>query len=142
MMEKHDKIQQNVITHMWNNHPNTRRCIWHTPNEFKNDNHWLLAELKGLLTKGQIEQLASKMKFRAMTAGARRKSIGVLRGVVDILFYWKGTLHMLDVKVGTDKLSEDQKKFIEAIEKEGGKFYEVESTEQAIEILEGIISNS
>jgi len=72
--------------------------------------------------------------------GARRKATGMIKGVLDLLFYYHGTLYAFDVKVGKDKLSNAQLAWIAKIEVQGGKCYEIRSLEQFQEIIIEIIS--
>ena len=67
------------------------------------------------------------------------KSLGMVKGVLDFIFYYKKVLHVIDFKVGTDSLSKEQKTFIEQIEDQGGKGYEVRSLDEFKKIIYGII---
>ena len=70
----------------------------------------------------------------------RLKSIGLLKGCLDLEFYYKGVLHVFDIKIGPDKLSPHQKEFIAVIEKQRGKGYEVRSLDEFKELIQKIIS--
>lgn len=138
---KHDRIQQELFVYLWNKHPDLRYTMWHTPNEFKQDFYFILEYFHSFVkNKVETDKLEAKLKHRAMIAGVKRKSIGVISGVLDLVFYYKSKLHILDVKVGNDRLSDSQKEFIKAIENQGGQFYEINSIEQGIEIIERIIA--
>lgn len=69
---------------------------------------------------------------------AQRKAIGVLAGVTDLIFYWKGVLYMFDIKIGNDTLSAEQLSFIAANIEQGGQFFEINSLEQGKEIIDAI----
>lgn len=140
-LQKHDRIQQEIFVYLWNRYPEVRFCMWHTPNEFKQDFAFILEYFFSFVkNKVEVDKLESKLKHRAMIAAVKRKSIGVLSGVTDLVFYYKSVLYIFDVKVGKDKLSDNQKEFIKAIEKQGGKFYEINSIEEGKSIIEGIMS--
>ncbi len=107
MAAEHDKLQQKCFVWLWNNYPETRRTFWHTPNEQR--------RYPGETERHHISRIV------------QAKSIGVLKGVVDLVWYWKGKLHCFDIKVGADSLSDDQRLFLQAIIAQGGTFTEVRS---------------
>lgn len=69
---------------------------------------------------------------------SQRKAIGVLPGVTDLVFYWKGILYMFDIKIGNDTLSEEQLSFIAANIEQGGQFFEINSLEEGKSIIDSI----
>lgn len=141
----HDKIQQEIFIYLWNTYPETRRTFWHTPNEISQD-YYLEMKIKEMYLNQKrsvpavMLQLFAECKKRFVMLLSRRSSIGVLPGVTDLVWYWKGTLYAFDIKIGSDKISEAQHKFINAIEKQGGKFFEINSIEQAKQIIDDIIN--
>ena len=92
--------------HLWNTYPQSRRCAWHTKNE-------------DIPHKNETEK-------EYMIRRSQDKAKGLLPGVWDLTFYWKGVLHIFDIKVGKDRLSDNQIKFKDAIEAQGGKSYVIE----------------
>lgn len=115
----HDQLQKLCFDFLWNTYPLTRRTFWHTPNEQR--------------------RYPGETAHHHMVRLSQAKSIGVLKGVVDLVWYWGGALHTFDVKLGTDRLSEDQLKFIAAITDQGGTFHEINSLDQFKEIVELIL---
>ncbi len=111
----HDRLQSECWQYLWNMYPQTRKLCWHTPNEQR--------PYPGETKKEYIIRLS------------QAKAIGVVKGVVDLVFYWKGVLHIFDIKIGNDSLSEDQKLFIKAVVAQGGVFYEIRTLEQFIKII-------
>jgi hypothetical protein len=132
----HDGIQQKVYEYIWNNYPQARRCFWHTPNELTPDTFVQMAVKAELAkdTKKFLPQWIKNILFswqqNFVIKLSKRKSIGVLAGVTDLVLYWKGTLYMMDIKIGRDCLSEAQIKFIAANVAQGGVFMEIGSVEQ------------
>lgn len=104
--QTHDRLQAECFQWLWNTYPETRYCCFAVINEMKHAGN-----------------------NRAFNV-AKLKAVGMLPGVWDMLFYWKGVLYAFDIKVGKDKLSEKQVKFKEAIEKQGGICYEIRTFEQ------------
>jgi hypothetical protein len=98
--QTHDRLQAECFQWLWNTYPETRYCCFAVINEMK---------LLSFVPK----------HMRARIIGVL-KAIGLLPGVWDMLFYWKGVLYGFDIKVKKDVLSDRQKKFREAIEKQGG----------------------
>jgi hypothetical protein len=117
---KHDALQQKCFMWAWNSYPHLRKLLWHTPNE--------LPRRKGESDLSYLQRLNT------------RRAIGVVSGVLDLTFYYKGALHVFDIKVGNDRLSEDQELFIERVEAQGGKSYEVRTLEQFQGLFKSIIS--
>ena len=116
----HDQLQKMCFDHLWNHYPTTRRTFWHTPNEQR--------RYPGETDKQHMIRLS------------QAKSIGVLKGVVDLVWYWKGELITFDIKVGADSLSDDQIKFIDAIKVQGGSFYEISSLDQFKQVIDLILN--
>lgn len=75
------KLQANVVRWAWNNHPQTRKLLFHVPNG-------------GSRNKAEAMQL---------------KSSGVIAGVPDLLFVWAGKLHAFECKTLTGTVSPEQK---------------------------------
>jgi hypothetical protein len=138
----HDAIQQKVYEYIWNQYPEARRCFWHTPNEMIADNFIERSIIAAKLPcPDWIRTIIVAYKKRFVMKLSMRQSIGVLKGVTDLVFYWAGTLYMFDIKIGTDKLSNAQKDFIFANEAQGGKFFEISSVEQGKKIIDNIFTN-
>lgn len=139
--QTHDQIQAELFQYIWNNYPQARRCFWHTPNE----------SLKSTFIQQECERVCATLPgwLRSIFVAyekqflinlSKRKAVGVLSGVTDLVLYWGRVMYMFDIKIGLDRLSESQKKFIEANELQGGKFYEINSFKQGKEIIEGIFN--
>ena len=140
----HDGIQQKVYEYIWNNYPQARRCFWHTPNELTPDTFVQMA-VKGELARDPkkflpqwIKNILFSWQQNFVIKLSKRKSIGVLAGVTDLVLYWKGTLYMMDIKIGRDCLSEAQQKFIAANIQQGGVFKEIGSVEEGIIFVDSI----
>jgi hypothetical protein len=116
---KHDQLQSKCYLWAHNTYPPLRKKFWHTPNE--------LPRIKGETQQQYLHRLN------------QRKAIGVVPGVLDLVFYYKTVLHVFDFKVGNDKLSDDQLEFIDQIKAEGGKEYEIRTVEQFQEIFKSIV---
>lgn len=118
--------------------------MWHTPNELIPDNS-VFSDIKkvfGWDTEKQepswFRNLQFQFKKRFSIFISQRKAVGVLSGVTDLVIYRNGILYMMDVKIGRDKLSDNQKLFIKAIERQGGEFREINSIEQGFEFIDYI----
>lgn len=122
----HDKLQQSCFVWLWNNEQPLRRLFWSTFNDIK-----------------QVEKIIGNIgnKKRSIVL-SHMKSLGMVKGVVDFMFYFSGALYIMDFKVKGDRLSNEQRAFIKAIEGQGGKFYEIESLEQFKKIIYEIIGNN
>ena len=118
----HNRLQQQCWVHLWNTYPESRYSCWHTKNEDIPDK--------------------SETKKEYIIRRSQDKAIGLLPGVYDLVLYWKGVLHIFDIKVGKDKFSEQQLRFRDAIIKQGGKDYEIKLLEDFITFTKNIFENA
>jgi hypothetical protein len=96
----HNQLQQKCWIYLWNTYPETRYSCWHTKNE----------SIPG----------RNETKKEYIIRVSQDKAVGLLPGVWDLTMYWKGVLYIFDIKVGKDKLSEQQCRFRDATLKNGG----------------------
>jgi ATP-dependent exoDNAse (exonuclease V) beta subunit len=115
----HDQLQQKCFLWAYGTYPHLRKLFWHTPNE--------LPKRPGESQKAYVIRLN------------QRKAIGVVAGVLDLVFYHKGKLYAFDFKVGQDRISEDQQEFISRIVEQGGEAYEIRTFDQFKSIFLSII---
>lgn len=118
----HDRLQQECFQFLWNNYPQIRRTFFHSPNEFPRQRGMTQREHTIILSQ--------------------RKAIGVLSGVIDLVWYYKGVLYMFDIKLGKDSLSDAQKDFISAMVAQGGVFQEISSLDQFKSIVNSIMQEA
>ena len=102
----HNRLQAKIFTWIWNEHPELRYLCFSVTNNLTTE----------------TEDARRKM--------GQLKSLGVVKGVLDLIFYYKGRMYAFDIKVGRDKLSPEQKEFIAAITKQGGYGCEIRSLEE------------
>lgn len=119
----HDQLQHKCFDWLWNAHPELRRLFWGTFNDIKT-----VEAIIGNIGNKRRSIILSKMK-----------SLGMVKGIVDFMFYYNNTLHVMDFKVEGDRLSEEQKDHIAQVEKQGGKGYEIRSLEEFQEIILRIV---
>lgn len=118
----HDRLQFECFTWLWNSHPEIRQLFFSTFNDIK-----------------QVEKIIGNVKNARRIILSNMKSLGMVKGVLDFMFYYDRVLHVIDFKVGSDKLSPEQKSFIKQIEAQGGKAYEVRTVEEFKDIINGIL---
>ena len=121
---KHDQLQNACHIWMWNNHPELRQLFSGTFNDIKT-------------VEKRLGPLPSRVRIIILS---KMKSLGMAKGILDYQFYYAGVFHILDFKVGKDKLSPEQKLTIKRVEEQGGKGYEIRSLEQFQLIIKKIIS--
>lgn len=124
----HDKLQYECFVWLWNNYPNLRQLFWGTFNDIKQ-----VEKIVGAIMKIKFSQTIRRIILSNM------KSLGMVKGVLDFMFYYDGVLHVMDFKVGNDRLSPEQKEFIKQIETQGGKGYEIRSLDEFKQIIICII---
>ena len=64
--------------------------------------------------------------------GTYRKNPNQMNGVSDILGLWDGKFLAIEVKAGSDRLSDDQKIFLERVREAGGYAMEARSVDDVI----------
>jgi hypothetical protein len=102
-----DKLQSECFQWTWNTFPDTRRLLFHVPNERDTGiPSWIKKLLKEHFPLA-LEFLIRKSNPKIQ--GMRNKSIGVVSGVADLIFLWHGKTFAFELKVGTNKQSENQK---------------------------------
>lgn len=115
----HDGLLSKCFLYTWNTYPQSRYCVFHPSNE--------------------IRRHPNDTKQQHIAKLTMAKAIGVVPGVLDLICYWKGVMYAFDVKIDSDRFSDDQKAFIAQVEANGGKCYEIRSLEDFCRIFDGII---
>jgi hypothetical protein len=116
----HNQIQQKCFMFLWNHYPQSRFGCWHTPNE--------------------SIPYPGESKKQHMIRLSQAKAIGVLSGVWDLVFYYRGVLYIFDVKVGPDKLSDKQIRFRDYVVSNGGQAFEIRTLEEFTEHVNQIFN--
>ncbi len=94
--------------------------------------HWTeYPEQRGLMH-------ANNNNSRNKIEGNQKKALGVVKGVLDLEYFYASKLYFFDIKIGRDKLSDDQLAFIAKVESEGAKCYEIRSLEQFQEFIKSV----
>ena len=117
--ESHSRLQSAVFLWMWNEHPELRYLCFRTMNNL-------------------TTQIADPNKAKAVMAVQR--SMGMVKGTTDLVFYYAGRLYAFDIKVGKDRLKPEQVEFISAIKAQGGYGCEIRSLEQFKDIISRIVN--
>lgn len=114
----HDRLQSCCYQHLHNTYPHLRKTFWAVTIPPKHAKE----------TPGEYAMRLSRLK-----------AIGQVNGVYDMMLFYKNCLFCFDFKIGKDTLSEDQIEFSFAIEKQGGKCYEINSLDQFKKVIISII---
>ncbi len=116
MKAEHNRLQGQCHLWLWNTYPQLR-YLFHA--NFNN--------LTTELPDARIQM-------------AKLKHLGLVAGVLDYEFYYRGCLYAFDFKVGADKLSDQQKAYWKIVEENGGKCYEVRSLEEFQHLIRMILN--
>jgi hypothetical protein len=111
----HNQLQSACHLWMWNTYPELR-MLFH-------------ANINNLTT----ETGDARIKM------AKLKHMGLVAGVLDYEFFYRGVLYFFDFKIGADHLSPAQLSFIQTVENQGGKCFEVRSIDFFQKIIENIV---
>jgi hypothetical protein len=149
--KSHDRVLAECFQYLWNVYPDTRKTMFHVTNESKPvDKSWLkdllIVFCKYMGVYIDLVKLNSFLNLNLYGKShlinlSRQKAIGVVAGVLDLIWYWKGVMYCFDVKVGTDKFSKDQKEFIRVVEENGGKCFEINNFDMFKIIVDEIIKS-
>lgn len=147
---KHDQLQYQCHTWLWNEHPELRYLFHANFNNLSTEDLGdtdKVKKIKDLFDSGKpsLDKIKAIINFdfgttKATMKMARLKSIGLVRGVLDYEFFYNGQLYFFDFKVGNDKLSKSQLEFIRFTERQGAKCYEIRSLDQFQQIINAIIN--
>ena len=114
----HNQLQSKCFLWVWNEYPYLRGLLFSVTNN-----------------------LTTSLKGRAGAARmAEMKSLGVVKGTTDFIFYFKGRMYAWDIKVGYDKLRPEQLDFINKVKEQGGDGGEIRSFEEFKEMFRMIIN--
>lgn len=113
-----DRFSAEFSQWVWNTYPETRYTLFHVENE--------------------KEKLNGESAQSFMRRVSKSKAKGVVPGVWDYFWFWKGKVYVLELKVGAGRLSEDQKKFRDAVLKQfpEAEFYVFWSLDEVKEWLQ------
>ena len=64
---------------------------------------------------------------------------GCMAGVPDLLFFYRGQLHGIELKTEKGRQSPKQKEFQAKFEKEGGQYYIVRSVDNFVSLVQSIV---
>ncbi len=102
-VENENQLQCKVILIASQEFPQLRGKIWHTKNE--SYIRRIAIEENGVW---RVET-DSELEKRRKVEGSVNKAMGMLPGVPDVLFLWKGKLYWIELKVSGGVLSDSQK---------------------------------
>ena len=106
-----DQIQADIFQYAWNHLPQTRRLLFAVPNGGNRD----IREAKKL------------------------QATGVVPGIPDLIFVWKGRAYGIEVKKISGHVSANQQKVHETWAEDGAPVYVVWSAIQGIKVIEDIL---
>ena len=104
----HNQLQSKCFLWFWNGYPEYRGLLFSVTNN-------LTSSLKGRAGAARMSQM---------------KALGVVKGITDFIFYFKGRMYAWDIKVGYDKLRPEQLDFISKVRSQGGDGGEIRSFEE------------
>lgn len=111
-MMSESRIQSNCVIRMNNEFPETRGCFFAVTN---NSEH--------------------------VVRGVNRKAMGMVSGVSDTLFFWKGQLYCFEFKTETGKQSASQKKWQKIMEAQSAIYFIVRSEDDFFNKIKIILNN-
>lgn len=104
------KIQASCVMWLWNTHPQTRGLFFSVTNN--------------------SEHIARAMQ---------RKAVGLISGVSDCLFIWRGSLYCFEFKTEIGRQSPAQIEWQRKVNQQGINYYLVRSIEEFKKVMEEIL---
>lgn len=104
------QIQAACVTWLWNTCPQTRGLFFAVNN---NSEH--------------------------VARAINRKAVGLVAGVSDTIFLWRGKAHLIEFKTPTGRQSAKQKEWQAKVEAQGFRYYIVRSLEDFQELIRELI---
>ena len=105
-----ERLQQDIYLHFHNSYPDLRGLLCYNLNNSKN----------------KID-------------GSRNRSLGLQPGRSDLVFYYSGMAHHIEIKLPEGRQSDAQKRWQQLIEKHGFKYYVIRSLDEFKELLKCIM---
>jgi len=115
----HNKLQSACFLWIWNEKPELRYLCFSTTNNLTT----------------QLDRDGARARM------AQMKSLGVIKGSTDLIFFYAGRMYGLDIKIGKDKLSKEQLEFIAALNRQGGAGCAIRSLESFQSEIDCILTN-
>lgn len=72
-------------------------------------------------------------------SGVKNKSMGVIAGVSDCLFYWDGQLYCIEFKAANGRQRDEQKKWEGQMKKQGAEYHIIRNLIDFKELIESIL---
>lgn len=121
----HDQLQYKCHWWLWNTYPNLRYLFHTNINDIK-----------------IIEKVLRAVTYKSIGNDARRiilsqlKSIGMVPGTWDFEFLYNGILNYIEIKVGHDDISLEQRAFNDINVQHGARFFIARTEEEFRDIIE------
>lgn len=140
------KLQSKCVLHMWNDKPETRMMFFQVKNEgakispaFIKDKVNMILQAKTVGTvKLACSQILTHLKGNAVSGGLDR-AMGVVSGVSDCLFIWKGTVYCFEFKTPTGRQSPNQVDFESKVKQQNIEYYLIRNFDQFVNIIDIIM---
>jgi hypothetical protein len=110
MEKSEDRLQEDIVQYMWNNHPETRGLFCYNLNNSKN-----------------------------AIDGHRNKLKGLIQGRSDLVFYWLGRAYFFELKTSKGRQSPEQKDWETLVTKHGFMYYIVRNLDEFKMIIERVL---
>jgi len=112
MEQTESRIQQDCVIWLWNSHPETRKLLFAVPNG------------------GSRNAIEAK----------RFKAEGLIAGVSDLLFMWRGRTHCIEMKTPTGRQQKNQIEWQGIVEANGFDYHVIRSLEEFKNLINKIMN--
>jgi hypothetical protein len=113
-MKTEDRIQQECYMWFWNTYPELRKLLFAIPNG----------------------------RYRNVIDAVILNKTGLVAGVSDMIFLYKGTAYLFELKTETGVQSDVQKEWEAIVNKQGFNYYIIRDFIEFSKVIVGIINNN
>lgn len=142
------QIQSSCVVWLWNTHPGTRGMFFMAKNDgaklsvkiIREAMEYILRNIANLhLIVSKAKKILNYCRRGDGIGGAIQKAMGLIPGVSDCLFIWRGSVYCFEFKTEIGRQSPAQIEWQTKVNGQGINYYLVRSLEEFKKIMEGLI---
>lgn len=138
-----ENIQSEFVIRCNRELPMTRKLLFHVRNEIPNDNDFIFANIMSKFGRTTwLSWLKKEVDKRIKMFASKQASLGVVKGIPDMIFMWKGKAYGIEFKTETGRTHGDQPIVHDIWKRNGFDVYLCRSSEQAFDIVKQIIHDN
>jgi len=144
-MLSESQIQASCVMWLWNTHPQTRGLFFMAKNDGAKLSVKIIREAMEFIINNtakaifKANEILNYCKRGDGIGGAIQKAMGLVSGVSDCLFIWRGSIFCFEFKTAIGRQSTAQIEWQTKVNQQGINYYLVRSLEEFKKVMEGIL---